>query len=367
MIADFPAPGVKPVGGPQVAVTRLVSSLVRKGVSVVVVAPVPGGTRETVVSLENGATLVSTPSGTRWTLARGLRPWRRRVRGVVRWAGGDVVHGQGLIPGGIAAGDNRDHPRVVTARGNLRQDTIAEYGWIGGMTRGYLRDRLAAAAAERADVVIGVNPDWAVNVPRRPRRFVYIPNIIDERFFSLRWDPEPGLVLFAGGTRAIKGWPLLAQAWPRVRQSVPEARLNVSGWLPNGEPPQIHPEQRQSLIIEGWLSSAELAERMRQASVLVIPSKFEVSPIVLAEAWALGLPVVTTPVGGLRSLAPGAAVVVPRNPEALADGIIKALSRDREVVQLVAEGRRRADAHRADAVADAHLALYNELIGRDRK
>ena len=51
-------------------------------------------------------------------------------------------------------------------------------------------------------------------MPQRPRRFVYIPNIIDERFFGMKRTPEPGLVLFTGGARAIKGWPLLAAAWP---------------------------------------------------------------------------------------------------------------------------------------------------------
>jgi glycosyltransferase involved in cell wall biosynthesis len=102
---------------------------------------------------------------------------------------------------------------------------------------------------------------------------------------------------------------------------------------------------------------------MAKASVLVIPSQFEVSPTVLAEAWALGLPVVATAVGGLRALAEGAAVVVPRRePEALAAGIVRALAGGEEVERLVGEGRHRAEAHRAEAVAKAHLALYTELV-----
>ena len=96
----------------------------------------------------------------------------------------------------------------------MRADTLAAYRGLGATSRAYLRDRLAKRAVEQADVVISVNPDWTANMPKRPRRFVYIPNIIDERFFSMKPTPEPGLVLFTGGERAIKGWPLLAAAWP---------------------------------------------------------------------------------------------------------------------------------------------------------
>ena len=350
------------MGGPQVATSRLVSKLVERGVRVVVVAPCSSCATEAMTQLEDGAALVTVPASTRWTLARGLQPWRKHARAVVERVGADVVHGQGLLAGGIAAVDMKGRPTVVTARGSVRADTAGAYGGAGRIARTYLGNRIASAAIERADVVIGVNPDWRINLPQRPKRFVYIPNMIDEFFFGRRREPERGLVFFAGGTRAIKGWTLLAQAWPRVRAAIPDARLNVIGWPPAQTPPGISPRDRESLVVEGWLSSTELAERMVRASALVIPSQFEVSPIVLAEAWALGLPVVAVPVGGIPALATGAVVLVEREPEALAAGMVAALMGGEDIDRLVAEGRRRAEAHRADAVAEAHLALYHELV-----
>jgi glycosyltransferase involved in cell wall biosynthesis len=363
MISEFPAPGTEPVGGPQVAVGRLVRKLVERGLDLVIVAPDPFGSVETVTQLDEGSALITVPAGRRWTLARGLQPWRKRAAAVVDRLGADVVHGQGLLPGGIAAGDVEAAVSiVVTARGNAREDTAAEYGGVGGIARAYLRDRLAGAAVERADTVIGVNPDWTVNIPRRPSRFVYIPNMIDEGFFERTREPTPALVLFGGGARAIKGWALLAEAWSLVREAVPEARLNVVNWPPDEMPPGIPSRHRDSVSVEGPLSSAEVADRMGRATALVIPSKFEVSPIVLAEAWALGLPVVATPVGGIPALATGAAVLVERQPEVLAAGIVAALTGGEHIDQLVAEGRRRAEAHRPDAVASAHVELYDELL-----
>jgi glycosyltransferase involved in cell wall biosynthesis len=358
MIADFPSPGDEPVGGPEVAVKRLVAKLVQRTVEVVVVTPDATSSSEAVTQTDDGAKVIAVPIGTRLTLARGMQPWRRRARAAVNGADVDIVHGQGLLPGGIAAGDVKGLPIVITARGNVRADTAAAYGGLGGAARAHLRDRLARIAIERADVVIGVNPEWTVNLPRPPKRFVYIPNMIDEEFFTQERGPVPGRVLFVGGTRAIKGWELLAQAWPGVQAAIPDAHLNVIGWPSDQTPPGI----AASLLVEGWLSSPELAQRMGLAAALVIPSQFEVSPIVLAEAWAVGLPVVTVPVGGIPALATDAALLVEREPEALAAGIVEALQGGQEIDRLVEEGRKRAEAHRPDSVVAAHIALYDELL-----
>jgi glycosyltransferase involved in cell wall biosynthesis len=361
MLASFPVPGENPAGGPQVAVGRLVQELLKRDVEVIIVAPDPLRTGRGMVELDGGGTLVTVPTSERWNLARSLRPWRRGARNAVERLGADILHGQSLIPGGIAAAGIDGRPRVVTARGNMRADTLARYHGLGAAIRARQRDRLARMAVEHTDVIVGVNPEWAVNLPQRPKRFVYIPNIVDAEFFDRKRTPEPGRVLFAGGTRQIKGWSLLAEAWPRVVESIPDVTLNAVGW-PSGEVPSgIPTELRQTVVVDSALSSSELADRMGRAAVLVIPSEFEVSPIVLAEAWAMGLPVVAARVGGVPALATGAAVLVERDVEALCKGLLAALSGGEAIDRLVEEGRRRADAHRAGAVATAHIALYEEL------
>lgn len=357
MLAEFPLPGMLPVGGPQVAVVRLVPELARRGVDVVVVAPDPHGETETTAELESGARLVAVPTGDRLLLARGLRPWRRRAKAAVERMGVDLVHGQNPLVGGIAAADIDGLPHVVTVRGNPGADTRALYSGVRGTVRVALRERLARTAVRHADVVVSVNPDWHINLPERPERFLYIPNIVEDAFYARRREASEPRVLFAGGDNPIKGWPLVAAAWPRVRDAVPGARLDVVGWTNGADPPP-----GESVSVDGWLSSSALAERMARASVLVIASAYEVSPIVLAEAWAVGLPVVAVRVGGIPALATGAAVLVERDATAIADGLIRALAGRAEIDQVAAEGSRRAAQHRADAVAGAHIALYEELL-----
>jgi glycosyltransferase involved in cell wall biosynthesis len=224
-----------------------------------------------------------------------------------------------------------------------------------------LRQRLGARATERVDVLIGVHPDWRVNVPRRPPKFVHIPNIVDDLFFQASRHPEPGRVLYCGGPKSIKGWDILSEAWPLVAEREPGARLEALGFQPDHRFAQRN-DAIGSIELCGWLSARGTREAMERAAVLVMPSRFEVAPMVLAEAWASGVPIVATAVGGIPALARGAAVLVrPSHAASLAAAIANVLQGGRIVCRLVEEGRSRAEAYRRDQVVEDHLHLYLDL------
>jgi glycosyltransferase involved in cell wall biosynthesis len=225
-----------------------------------------------------------------------------------------------------------------------------------------LRDRFARFVLKRVDAVVSGHPDWQVNLPIQPRNFVHIPSIVEDDFFSISRQPDSGLVLFAGGPRAIKGWPVLAAAWPMVKAAIPHARLVATGW-PDLQRRIKAPPLGGSVDFKETLPARELAHLMAEASVLTIPSLYEVAPLILTEAWALELPVVASAVGGIPGLASGAALLVPpERPSKLADGLISALRGDAGIGELVAEGRRRSEKHARAVVAADHVALYNELL-----
>ena len=151
--------------------------------------------------------------------------WRKAAIPVVEALGADVVHGQGILVGGvIAAGVSGRVLRVVTARGNARRDTLAAYTGAPGRIRAALGDRLIGQVLEAVDVTVSVHPDWRVNLPRKPPILVHIPNIVDETFFRVARMPVEGRVLFCGGQRRIKGCDILETAWPIVRRAVPMRR-----------------------------------------------------------------------------------------------------------------------------------------------
>jgi glycosyltransferase involved in cell wall biosynthesis len=360
MVTAYPARGRSPAGGVESAVTRLVDALVSRGENVTVVAPAPGmpGRRWT----QDGVSVESVPVPARAALLRLLRPWRSRAVEVLRGLETDVVHGHGLLVGGLVTADLGSIHSLTTAYGDAGMDTRAAYRGADRVARTLLRNALARRAVRGNAVIASAHPDWSVNLPLAPERFVHIPSIVDPCFADVRHDPEPGRVVYVGGPARIKGWDVLRGAWPSIRAQVPEATLGSFGW---SDPGAAGGRDDASLGVEYGcrLEPRLLAETMSRAAVVVIPSRYDVAPLVLAEAWTVGVPVVATTAGGLARLGDGAAILVPsEDPVALGRAITQVLRGDHAAVSgVVAEGARRALACTPDAVATAHLELYREL------
>ncbi|HEX3834138.1 MAG TPA: glycosyltransferase family 4 protein [Solirubrobacteraceae bacterium] len=98
--------------------------------------------------------------------------------------------------------------------------------------------------------------------------------------------------------------------------------------------------------IRGYVPFAELREVYRTSHVFMHVSLTEGLPQVLFEAFAAGLPVVATEVGGVRAAADGAAMLVAANRVPEAVSAITCLQRSpRQRAELVAAGIRVARAH----------------------
>lgn len=354
MISPYPTADRIPRGGVEVSAVRLVEGLVARGVHVSVISTGNPQREE-----RHGVSIHRAPAR-RLTTARLLLPWRADVRRILTSMDVDLVHGQGLMPPGVAATDvSVDRcPRIVTAHGNRRQDALATYKGLGAISRAALVTRLSALAARRADLVIGVHPDWRVNTPVQPRSYVFIPNVVDEVFFGAARRPQPGRVLYCGGSHPIKGWELLNNAWPRVVEELPFARLEATGFRPDIA---ASAARLSGVETRGWLPGHEVCAAMERAEVLVVPSQFEVAPVIVAEAWAAGVPIVAASVGGITGLAKGAAVLVDRDPATMARAITDVLAGRTDVAPLVEEGRARAESCRSEHVIDAHLDAYRRL------
>ena len=108
-------------------------------------------------------------------------------------------------------------------------------------------------------------------------------------------------LLFVGRLAPVKGLPVLLRALAKL----PEARLTLVGDGP--ERPQIEAligelklEPRVRLL--GYQSQDEVAKLLAKSGALVLPSFAEGLPVVLMEAMAAGLPVITTQIAGVPEL-----------------------------------------------------------------
>jgi glycosyltransferase involved in cell wall biosynthesis len=357
LVTPYPGFGESAVGGVAVAATRLAAALGGLGIEVLVIGICPsvgGGTPPSPV------TLLSVDE--RWSILRKLRPLRAALTARLESEHVDIIHAHDLLPAGYAATHLPDErmATVVTAHGSRREDTMALYRTLGGHARWLLARRMTIEAATRADAVIGVHPEWQLSLPLRPSKFVYIPNIVDDRFFAVDRRPDGPRVLYCGGPRRIKGWDRLLSAWPLVLRQIPDARLHAPGCVEAAD--EIDGAIAHSIELDNWLSTDGLVHAMAEAAVVVIPSRFDLAPIALSEAWAARVPVIAAAVGGIPALATTAASLVhEEGPGPLAAEIVRSLTREGPT-GIVQEAYRRVQDQRGERVAAAHLELYESLV-----
>ena len=161
-----------------------------------------------------------------------------------------------------------------------------------------------------------------------------------------------------------KGIDHLLRAFARVREHRAAATLEIAG---DGPERAALEALAAGLRLDGAVGFLGLrghgavAELMRGADLLVLPSLAENLPTVVLEAHACGLPVVATDVGGTReALDPSAGrLVAPGDDAALAGAIdaMLAAHHDREAIAARARAR-----YGYEAIAERWEAIYRELL-----
>jgi len=119
---------------------------------------------------------------------------------------------------------------------------------------------------------------------------------------------------------------------------------------------------RSRVEVLDYVDRGQLLGLYRGAVALVFPSRYEGFGLPVLEAMACGTPVVAAAATALPEVAGDAAVLVPPgDPEALADGIRRALA---ESATFVDAGLRRAKQFRWSDTAARTAAIYREVLGR---
>jgi glycosyltransferase involved in cell wall biosynthesis len=179
-------------------------------------------------------------------------------------------------------------------------------------------------------------------------------------------DPRPPTIVGVGRLVTEKGFDVLLQAFRDVRTSRPRTRLLVIGEGP----------ARDELIgLAARLGVADAVTwtgflqnpfpHMARARVLVASSRWETFGNAVAEAMALGVPVVATRCGGPEDLIEHGVngLLVPvDDPPALAQGILAVLSDDHTRDRMGAEARRQAVRYAGATVAARYLEGFNALL-----
>ena len=168
--------------------------------------------------------------------------------------------------------------------------------------------RLFGLACYLADRLIVLSPWWSQHLKDGGVKTAIeiVPN-------SIGFFPEPRTsgniqgrpsVLFVGKLEQRKGYSDLIRAALQVLQSVPETEFIFVGHGAISEAWDLATSLgiADSTRLMGWLGSDALAKLYRAATVFCLPSYGEGLPMSVLEAMSWGVPIVTTPVGGIPDL-----------------------------------------------------------------
>jgi len=163
---------------------------------------------------------------------------------------------------------------------------------------------------------------------REPGKIWYVPNGTEERFFQNReyQDKSDVRLLYVGTWLDRKGVHYLAEAFRILAAKLAGVRLTVAGcMLPEEEVrKKFAPATRERLEVIPFAEREEMPALYAAHDVFVFPSLVEGMPLVLLEAMASSMPVVTTETSGMADVVEdgfSGLLVPPANSERLADAV----------------------------------------------
>jgi glycosyltransferase involved in cell wall biosynthesis len=160
-------------------------------------------------------------------------------------------------------------------------------------------------------------------------------------------------VLFVGKLEVRKGvWDVLA-----VAKALPDVKIRVVGWGPEEE--ALRRAAPPNVEFVGVVKGPDLAREYARASIFLLPSRAEGSPVALNEAMASGCAVVCT-----LPFEYAGAQLAPGDVEGLVRAVRRLASDPQEARALGARNVELARGRSWEAFAETLYATYREVLGR---
>lgn len=144
-------------------------------------------------------------------------------------------------------------------------------------------------------------------------------------------DKKANTILYAGTLDSRKGYKDLIYSFSNIASIYPDWKLCFAGNGEIAEGTTLAESLNISdqVVFEGWVSGDKKDELFNEAGLFCLPSYAEGFPMAVLDAWAYGLPVITTPVGGIPDVAVDGENMLlfqPGNTNALSQLLIKLIS-----------------------------------------
>lgn len=296
-------------------------------------------------------------------------PGRRMLESYIRSLNPDIVHFHETY--GLSC-EIPEIPKVMTIHGFDSLNVVTEEKAFWRL-RSAIWQRLEKHYIKNLKHIISITQYVRDEIEQLTDAEIYdIDNAIAARYFDLEHNAQAGKIFFAGWLNPRKNALGLIKAFIKVINNGSDAELRLAG-----EPKVArYVEKIKSLISDnnlqdkvkllGRISQTQVQKELSEASVFVLPSYQENAPMAIAEAMAVGVPVISSNVCGMPYMLDDnrtGFLVDPDDSDALAEKIINLLEDKDLSTDISKNGREEAfKRYHPDSVANKTIAVYQKLI-----
>jgi glycosyltransferase involved in cell wall biosynthesis len=371
LVTRYPRDPQAPRGGVESVSVNLVGALVRRpGLEIHVVTTDEDCSAPTVTEHE-GFPVHRLPRTARRLLREATGPGRAQMHAYLKAMAPEVIHSHdvyGLMVEGLPM------PRVFTIHGFIHADTL-----VAGERFAYLRSRLWRRAELRGwadqDHIVSISPYVRERLTGLTGAVVHdIENPVGEAFFATTAAAVPGTILSAAVIEPRKNTIALVEALALLVARGVDAHLRLAG--PVVEPAYGRRLEERILALRlgdrvqrlGSVPSPAVREELSRASVFALASLEENSPMGIAEAMAVGVPVVTSNRCGMPYMVREGEtgfLVDPKDVEDLTDRLHELLTDEARRASMGRRGREVArERFHPDGIAARTHAVYTRAVSR---
>ena len=295
---------------------------------------------------------------------------KRHIKSLLRQVNPDIVHFQGTTF--LAA--NCEQPSALTIHGIAEKDALWDSRWgilcwlrwlLLRLTEDYGRRRV------RNVILISEYVRRFLPSKNRIRKTWLIENPVADSYFDIERSFEPGRIFCCSRIRPLKNILGMIRAFALIVQQFPHSHLRIAGspeaaYLDACKQQVQADNIRDKVHFLGNISIKDVQFELSKANCLVVPSFQENAPLTIAEAMAVGVPVVGAKVGGIPGMVEDGKtgfLVDSHDVKSISEAVSKILS---DKILACSMGHRAKEAAKkrfsASIICEKTCQVYRELL-----